>query len=145
MKGYKIDFATNTLTMNYKFSAAANQFDTPEYKLVKKIRRDFPELTVVVKAGREKKSARPNARLTYENMEQYIRVYENADELLDVFESVKAMSKSAKSPYKYVCDWFKQQFPNYKATPVYKDGKLTIVTPEAPKIKEFKAKMGKTA
>ena len=29
--GYKIDFTTNTITMNYTFAAAAEQYGTPEY------------------------------------------------------------------------------------------------------------------
>ena len=38
------------------------------------------------------------------------------DDLLSEFETVKAQSKAATSPYKYVCDWFINQFPNYRTT-----------------------------
>jgi len=86
--GYKIVFATNTIVMNYKFAAAAAQYGTPEYKLMKKIRRDFPGMAEIVVSGRDKKIASPNTRFTYDNMKAHIRAYENADELLEVFKTV---------------------------------------------------------
>ena len=141
--GYKIVFATNTVVMNYKFAAAAAQYGTPEYKLMKKIRRDFPGMAEQVVSGREKKTAAPNTRLTYENMEIHIGAYENADELLEVFKTVKAASVTVASPYKYVADWFKVQFPDYRTAPMLKDGHLAVVPVNAPEIKEYKQKIAK--
>ena len=144
-EGYKILFNENTVIMNYKFAAAAAKYGTPENKLMKNIRNDFPGMTEVVVSGREQTSAKKNTRLTYENMEKHIRAYDNAEELLDVFETVKALSQATASPYKYVCDWFKIQFPNYKKAPVFKDGKLTAAPVEAPKVIEYKQKMPKAS
>ncbi|MCF2663891.1 hypothetical protein JQM66_04870 [Oscillibacter valericigenes] len=139
-KGYKIDFTSNTLVMNYKFHSASQEYGTPENKLVKEILSDFPTLIVVVKAGREVKTTNKNKRLTYENMEKHISAYENSAELLDVFETVKALSKTAASPYKYVTDWFVAQFPDYKKAPVFKDEKLTVPPVKVPDIREYKIK-----
>ena len=140
MKGYKIDFSTNTITMNFKFAAAASQYGTPEYKLIRDIKADFPTLKEIVKSGREQKKARPNKRLTYDNMKKHIVVYDNAAELMDTFEIVKALSLSAASPYKYVADWFVAQFPDYNKAPAFKDGKLIAIPVKAPEIKEYKIK-----
>ncbi len=139
-KGCKIDFTTNTLVMNYKFHSASQEYGTPENKLVKEILSDFPTLVVVVKAGREVKTANKNKRLTYANMEKHIKAYDNADELLDVFETVKALSQTVASPYKFVSDWFVEQFPNYDKAPTFKDGKLTVLPVKTPDIKEYKIK-----
>ena len=139
-KGYKINFATNTLVMNYKFYAASQEYGTDENNLVKAILADFPTLTVVVKAGRDVKTANKNKRLTYANMEKHISAYENSAELLDVFETVKALSKTAASPYKYVTDWFVVQFPDYKKAPVFKEEKLSVPPVKVPDIKEYKIK-----
>lgn len=139
-KGYKIDFSNNTLIMNYKFHSASQEYGTPENKLVKKILKDFPALTVIVKAGREVKTPNKNKRLAYDNMKKHIKAYENAEELLNVFETVQALSQSTASPYKYVCDWFKKQFPDYQKTLTFKDGKLTALPVEAPDVKEYKVK-----
>ena len=144
-EGYKILFNENTVIMNHKFAAAAAKYGTKENNLMKSIRADFPGMAEVIVSGRECDKAQTNTRLTYENMEKHIRAYDNAAELLDVFETVKVLSQATASPYKYVCDWFKIQFPNYKKAPVFKDGKLTAAPIEAPKVIEYKKKMEKAS
>ena len=133
----------NTVIMNYKFAAAAAEYGTPEYNILKGIRADFPGMAEVVMSGREQKSPRPNTRLTYENMEKHIRVYDNADELLEVFKTVKAASATVASPYKYVADWFKAQFPDYQKKVVFKDGKLTTIPDKKSEPIQFKHKLAK--
>lgn len=142
LRGYKIDFASETLYMNYTFAEAATNPTSDEYKLLKTLREDFPNMAVVVKSGRVQKTAHHNKRLTYKNMETYIRAHANSDELLEVFETVKALSKPLASPYSYVHDWFVTQFPNYKQNVEFKDNKITVVPVPAPKIREYKHKMG---
>lgn len=139
--GYKIYFNTNTVVMNYKFAELAGKYGTKEYRIMKGIRRDFPGMAEVVVSGREKKSPRPTTRLTYENMEIHINAYENAEDLLEVFETVKALSKVCASPYKYVRDWFETQFPDYKTAPVFKDDKLTIFPVSPPPVVDYKKKV----
>ena len=139
-KGYKINFTNNTLVMNYKFHAASQEYGSEENILVKAILTDFPSLNVVVKAGREVKTTNKNKRLTYANMKKHIMAYDNSPQLLDVFETVKALSKSAASPYKFVYDWFVEQFPDYDKAPTFKDGKLTATPAKVPDIKDYKIK-----
>ena len=143
--GYKLDFASNTLTINYKFNKALSDFGSPEYNRYKAILADFPQLTVVVKAGREINTTRLTKRLTYENMATYMGCFENSEALLRRFSLVQKRSKALASPYKYVCDWFKAQFPDYKKSVVLKDGELTIAPIEAPKVIEYKQKMPKAS
>lgn len=126
VKGYKLDFATNTLTINYKFNKALSDFGSKEYKRYKAIMRDFPNLTVVVKAGREITTTRPTKRLTYDNMETYIGSFENADALLDRFAVVQRRSKAVASPYKFVRDWFQAQFPEYKDSGIFVENKPAV-------------------
>jgi hypothetical protein len=142
-EGYKILFNDNTVIINHKFAAAASKYGTKENRIIRNIRHDFPGMTEVIVSGRECDSAKANTRLTYENMEKHIRVYENADELLDVFETVKAASVALASPYKYVADWFKAQFPNYKNAVVFNDGKLTVAPVKKPDIIQYKQKLPK--
>ena len=142
VKGYKLDFTTNSIIMNYTFHANSEEYGSPEYELLKKILADFPQMKMAVKSGREKKTANKNKRLTYENMKKYISVCENADELLAVFESVEASSKSAKSPYKYVCDWFTAQFPDYNKSVVFNNGKLVAAPEKKIEKKDYTVKIG---
>lgn len=114
IKGYKIDFTNNTVTMNYKFAKASQEYGTPEYKLLNAILADHPTITPVIKSGRVQTKPNVNKRLTYENMLKHMKCYRNADALVEQFELVKELSKPLASPYKYVCDWFTAQFPEYK-------------------------------
>lgn len=129
LKGYKIDFTTNSIIMNYKFAEASGKYGTPEYKLLQSVKNDFPNIHISIQSGREQKTPRYNKRLNYKNMENYIKCHENSEVILSRFETVKEMSKTMKSPYKYVCDWFFEQFPNFKETPKFEG------EPETPKVK----------
>ena len=117
MMNYKIDFVNNTLTMSKSFEDALNNPASEEYKLWKQLRADFPSMTIIRKTRRTSKKARPNKNLTYKHMEQYMSVFENADELLAQFEVVKTCSLGQSNHYKFVLDWFKNQFPKYKELP----------------------------
>ena len=114
---YKVDFVNNTLTMTKAFEDAASNPTSQEYKLLQQIRADFPGLTIIRKTRRAPKKARPTKNLTYANMEKYMSVFQNADELLAQFEVVKECSKQQPSPYKFVRDWFEAQFPKYREQP----------------------------
>lgn len=69
-------------------------------------------------------------------MEDYIKLYDNADELLKMFTLVKAVSKIQKNKFKYVYNWFIAQFPNYTELPNIRNGKLYTSIVEIPEIKE---------
>lgn len=143
--GYKFDVATKTLTVNYKFAAAMNNFDSDEYNIYKRYATDFPMLKVVVKSGREQKKARYNKRFTYENMEKYINTFANSEELLTMFETVKTKSAPLASPYKYVCDWFKAQFPDYKEIPTFEKNDTVVTLIPEPKEENYKQREKKEA
>jgi len=112
--GYKIDFASNTIYLNYKFSQAAGVIGSDEYHLYCKITEAFPNMKIVIRSGRNAKTSHINKRRTYANMEKYISCFENREELMHQFELAKAKSAIFKSPYAYVNDWFDMQFPDYK-------------------------------
>lgn len=145
VSGYKIDFTTNTLIVNYKFYAASQQYGTPENKLVKNIQEDFPNLTIAVEKGRNPKKAHSRKRLSYKNMKLYIETLDNSEKLLDVFETVKAESKVQPSPYKYVVDWFQAQFKDYNKAPIFEDDKLTTQKAKEKKDNVYSIKREKSA
>ena len=83
-EGYKILFNENTVIMNHKFAAAAAKYGTKENKLMKNIRKDFPGMAEVIVSGRECDKAKPNSRLTYDNMKKHIAAYDRGiEELLE--------------------------------------------------------------
>lgn len=128
---YKVDFVNNTFTMTKAFEEALNNPVSEEYKLFQQLRADFPGLTIIRKTRRAPKKARRTKNLTYKHMEQYMSVFKNADDLLTQFKVVQECSKQQPSPYKYVLDWFKTQFENYKEQPNF--------SPDAPKVIDLAA------
>ena len=139
-EGYKILFNENAVIMNHKFAAAAAKYGTAENNLIKNIRHDFPGMAEVIVSGHNCQKAKPNTRMSYDNMAIHISAYENSDELMDVFKTVKALSKTAASPYRFVHDWFVGQFPDYDKVPTFKDGKLIALPAEIPNIEDYKIK-----
>lgn len=83
------------------FAKNAVIFGTEEYKLWREYRKDFPDakmVTKTIKKNPEKKTYR--------------------------MDTIEAQSKSQKSPYNFVYNWFIAQFPNYNKIPTLKNGKL---------------------
>ena len=138
IKGYEIDITTNTLYMNYKFANAAKDVFSKEYEIYQKICNDFQNIKVIVRAGRKTKTCNANKRLTYANMESYIKVQDNADELMAAFVIAKEESKNKPSPYAFVRDWFVKQFPNYKECKILKDDNIISFAEAAPQENEEK-------
>lgn len=124
---YKIDFINNTLVMSKAFEAAASNPNSGEYKLLQQLRADFPGLTIARKTRRASKKAQPTKNLTYANMQKYMSVFENADELLAQFEAVKTCSQGQSNHYKYVKEWFVTQFPKYKELPDFSEKAPKVV------------------
>ena len=140
VKGYKLDFTTGTLTLNYKFNKALSDYGSPEYNRYQAIMADFPHLKVIVKAGREITTTRPTKRLSYPNMETYMGTFENAEALLDRFAIVQKRSKALASPYKYVLDWFQDQFPDYKESAIFEGNKPAVLLAPVPDTTLYKPK-----
>lgn len=138
--GCKLNFADNTMTVTYKFAAAMNDITSPEFKYYKRVMKECPQLELVVQAGKTYTKPRENKRLTYKNMEIYISTFDNADELLQRFKLVQKKSKVLKSPYAYVSDWFKAQFPDYKKIPEVITAKERIIVKSAPNIDRYEKK-----
>lgn len=138
IKGYEIDFTTNTLYMNFKFANAAKEYGTEEYKLLQNIRTDLPKIKIVTRAGRKAKTCNASKHLTYANMESYIKIQDNADELMAAYVIAREESKSQKSPYAFVRNWFVKQFPNYKECKILKDDKIIPFAEAAPQENEEK-------
>ena len=117
MNGYHINFINNTMTITSAFQAAANNPTSKEYKLLARIKADYPTMNIIRKSRRATKRCNPSKGLTYANMERYMKVYKNAAELLVQFEKVKELAAVRPNSYFYVKSWFLSQFPDYKELP----------------------------
>ena len=95
------------------FAKQARIFGTPEYKLWKEYRKDFPEAQMVTKTIKKNASKRTYKNLTYANMERFLKSQNNADQLLKEFKVKKEAAAIQQNPYRAVLAWFLAKFPKY--------------------------------
>ena len=103
----------NEAMVSKKFEKNARVFGTPEFKLWREYLREFPNAKMITKSIKKNPDKRTNKNLKYENMRQFIKEQDNAEELLQEFEKEIRMSKIQSNPYKAVLAWFLQKFENY--------------------------------
>ena len=123
-KPYAIDFTTNTVTVTKKFLEAAQMIGTPEFNTMMQIRE--MGMTIITKAPAKKK----NTKLTYDKMQKYIALLDEAEKYQTEFDVVLNESKAYDASYAYVLKWFKKTFPNYGKQPE-RDANLKIVNTPA--------------
>lgn len=145
MKNYTFDFASKTLTITKEFAENAIDPSSNEYSIMTRFQHDFPDMRIARKTHRSPKKANPAKGLTYAHMERYIKVYENAAELLEVFQKIKELAASQTNGYLYVKNWFITQFPNYKEIPTFKNGKLYVLPIPAPDTQKYDFKQAEVA
>lgn len=126
----RYDFLTNTLYVTKSYLDKAGIFGSPEYKEIKKYRDDNPNMKIeVVKRAAAKSDNRP-VTAKYADMEHFISQFpkEQRESLMERYNKVKALSKTHRSPYKFVLDWFLDYFPLYNSDAAFdENGNLTIL------------------
>ena len=108
MNGYTFDALNNTLTISASFAKKASKGGSLEYNIILKLRKDFPDLTIQQEPKKEGKKG-----LTFGQMEDFIALHRNAEELTALFNKVRKLSRVQPMPYKYVKTWFENRFPYY--------------------------------
>lgn len=132
-KNYRIDFTSMTLIMTADFADKAYDPTTEEYKILRRLQKDFRGLKFERKThsrpasyttsnSKEKFSHNPYKGITYDNMERFIAAVDNKTknykaEYDRVKEYAQAMGK--KRAYAIVAGWFVEQFPKYRTEPFY--------------------------
>lgn len=102
--GYTIDFATATITITKKFGKAANQFDTPEFKIMQRLREEFAGFKFEYKSIEKKENKKSYRGLTIEEMKRFIST--RAEEEQMTFKKVIAIAETKQSKYAIVKKWF---------------------------------------
>ena len=116
--GYKIDFASGTISVTKAFMKEAETYNSDAYTTLMILKADLPEMRIVAPKTNRKGKKRDN--LTYANMITFIKCQNNAEILLKEFDKVKELaSGQGGSTYQNVKRWFLQTFPNYKDIPSF--------------------------
>ena len=130
--GYNFDPMSNTLTISTSFAKKASKVGSLEYNIILKMRRDFPNLTIQQEAKKEGKKG-----LSFGQMEDFIALHRNAEELKSLFEKVKKLSRVQPMPYKYVKTWFEDRFPYYSDQPTFDDDGFIVAPTTLNNLKEM--------
>lgn len=136
MKDYRMNFATRTLTISKEFSRKA--IDCPnsrESNIIERCRSLCPDLKIGYFTRSPSKSKRYGG-LTYTKIENYIKLYENSNELLKMYDLVKKVAEIQKNKFGFVYNWFTRQFPDYDEMPEIRNGKLYAPMIDVPEVKE---------
>ena len=97
-----------------EFAKNARIFGTPEYKMWRAIKLDYPEAEMVTKSIKKNPNKQTSTKnMTYEHMAIYIRQQEDAENLMTEFKKQIAISKVQTNPYRCVLAWFIQKFEGY--------------------------------
>ena len=126
--GYSYDALTNTLTVTKTFMKKASQYGTAEYNIIKGLRGDNPNMKFDIIERTATKSEERPVTAKYADMEHFIKQFpqERQDSLMERYKKVKALSKTHRSPYKFVLDWFLDYFPLYNTEAAFdENGNLT--------------------
>ncbi len=130
MNTYKMDFASKTLTITKAFAEAAADPNSAEYRLMRTFQQDIPGLKIVRRTHKtparyysksgEKFYCNQYKHLTYENMERFISLLPNGEEVETVYNYLRyGLGLPQPNTYSAVRNWFIQQFPQYRKNPLF--------------------------
>jgi len=116
MKGIKIDFVTNTITITNAFREAAMNYGSEEYTALALIQHDHPNMRIVTKTPRSSRKPSDTKGLTYKYMRNFIAIMDSAN--LITFESTcqyyDSLTNSQAEKYQGIKSWFIENYPNHK-------------------------------
>ena len=132
---YNFDAINTVLTITKDFARKASQLNSPEYKTMLQLRRDYPNLEIVMREGTKKQAA---SGISFKQMEEFIKQCRDSESRMGTYERVKALSRVQRSPYKYVKNWFLTNYANYSENPVFDEDGFVIVKTKAQMEQEAK-------
>ena len=109
MKGYKVDFAKETVTVTKKFMEDAGVIGSAAFKEMMTLRK----LGFVI-VEREVKARKVNT-ISYAQMIQYMSLVENSNKYMATFNAMRAEAGSKNDRYNRVLKWFRATFPDFYA------------------------------
>ena len=109
--------------MSAAFLKNAANLHSKEYEIIRTLRADHGEITIVTEERRKSASR----AMTFKQMEMHIKQCRDSKKRLAAFDRVKALSKIQRSPYNYVKTWFMDNYANYSEQPVFDEDGFVVV------------------
>lgn len=147
-KNYRIDFAKKTIVMTAAFASKAYDPESEEYKILKRLQRDFPDVKIERKTHRtpakyttkqgEEFSHNQFKNLTYERMEKFLDRIPGGEVYQKEYESIKEFATDLNgNGYPIVRKWFVAQFPHFRKDPLFYVYNTPTLIPAAQVIAEI--------
>ena len=127
---YEIDLVAKTVVVSKVFMENATQYGSKEYKLLD----NFQKMGLrIINQTRTKKAAKPEdgklPLLTYKMMRDYLAMMDDAEDMLAMFDTLRAGYKSDANRLKKMNEWFRAECPRYGAVPEFDDNYHIVRNP----------------
>ena len=110
-QAYNIDYITETITVTKKFLKAASVYNSPEYKLMKEIRADYPTFKFAEKEIAKKAGKTTHKNLTFETMREHIILCEGKEStILEQYDYLMQLYKTHAGRYAKIKAWYLKQY-----------------------------------
>ena len=125
---YEIDLINKTVVVSKVFMEKATQYGSKEFKLLD----NFQKMGLrIIHQTRTKKAAKPEEEklLTYKMMRDYLAMLDDADDMLAMFDTLRAGYKSDANRLKKMNEWFHTECPRYGSVPEFDDNYRIVRNP----------------
>ena len=127
---YEINLINKTVVVSKGFMEKATQYGSKEFKLLD----NFQKMGLrIINQTRTKKEAKPEEGklplLTYKMMRDYLAMLDDADDMLMMFDTLRAGYKSDAKRLKKMNEWFRAECPRYGAVPEFDDNFRIVRNP----------------
>lgn len=127
---YRIDFTRMTLIMTAAFADNAYVEDTEEYAILKRLKKDFPDLKIERRTHKTPSKYKNKAGeeftrnqfkdLSYNRMELFMAQIPNGAKYRAEYDRVKGFATAVNgNGYTMTRRWFVEQFPEFRTNPVF--------------------------
>ena len=109
---YKVNHTNGTIIITKDFSDRAGIVNSEEYKILRQLKKDFPNYTLSQKTVKVSTKRDYHKELTIERMARFILKFD--ENSLIKFQEVKEYYKPTKGYSANVRAWFLAKYPDYK-------------------------------
>lgn len=105
---YTVDFESNRIIITKKFGKAASQLNSPEFKIMQQLRKEFEGFDFVYRTVKKKENKKSYKGLSIDEMRRFISNKSNEEQ--EMFEKVLTVASNKQGKYAIVKKWFLDKY-----------------------------------
>ena len=106
-----VDHEKQRLLMDRTFAKLSANVRSPEYEILQRVRRDYPNYAVVRREIKKNSGKESYRGLTYEYMEKYIATHANAAANRAAYDEKRQIAQCHSVRYPHIKQWFLETYP----------------------------------